>query len=87
MNKRKLLARFIANQKNINYNDFVTLLKAFGFRLDRSEGSHNIFSNDAVSERVNVQNKKGEAKPYQINQFLKLIEKYDLKLDSGEEET
>jgi predicted RNA binding protein YcfA (HicA-like mRNA interferase family) len=86
MNKRKLLARLMENQKNVKYSDFITLLKSFGFKHDRTGGSHSIFKNDAIPERVNIQNKNGEAKPYQVNQFLGLIEKYDLKLDGEEEE-
>ena len=86
MNKRKLLMRLMNNQKNVKYNDFVTMLKAFGFELDRTEGSHHLYKNTAVPERMNIQNKNGEAKPYQINQFLGLIEKYDLKLYDDEEE-
>ena len=74
------------NQKNVKYNDFVTMLKAFGFKQDRTEGSHHIYTNPAIPERMNIQNKNGEAKPYQINQFLGLIEKYDLKIFGDEEE-
>jgi hypothetical protein len=37
-----------------------------------------------VAELVNLQQVKGEAKPYQIRQFLRLVERYDLRL--GEEE-
>ena len=33
-----------------------------------------------VSELVNVQNVRGEAKPYQIRQFLRLVERYNLLL-------
>ncbi len=33
-----------------------------------------------VSEVVNLQEIGGEAKPYQIRQFLKLIERYHLRL-------
>jgi hypothetical protein len=30
---------------------------------------------------VNLQDVKGQAKPYQIRQFLKLVEKHDFKLE------
>ena len=43
MTKKKLLARLMANQKNVKYSDFVTLIEAFGFELDRTNGSHNIY--------------------------------------------
>jgi len=87
MNKKKLLTHIISNQKNIKYNDFVTLIKAFGFELDRSNGSHNIYFNSEINKQINIQNIKGEAKPYQIKQFLKLVESNNLRLNSEEEES
>jgi HicA-like toxin of HicAB toxin-antitoxin system len=56
----------------------VKLAESFGFRLSRSSGSHHIFAHPAVKELLNLQEVKGKAKPYQIGQFLKLVEKYDL---------
>jgi predicted RNA binding protein YcfA (HicA-like mRNA interferase family) len=52
-----------------------------GFTLARMNGSHHVFSRDDVPELINIQNVGGQAKPYQIRQFLRLIEKYDLKLE------
>lgn len=33
-----------------------------------------------IAELVNLQEVKGQAKPYQMRQFLKLVERYSLKL-------
>lgn len=65
----------------------VSLVEAYGFKLARINGSHHIFEHPDIPDLVNLQNKKGEAKPYQIRQFLTLIEQYDLTLDesTGEE--
>ena len=38
------------------------------------------FVHKDISELLNLQNIKGKAKPYQIKQFLNLIEKYKLKM-------
>lgn len=84
MNKRKLLRKVLADSKNIRFGDFVTLVEGFGFQLARVTGGHHIFERPEVSEVVNLQNRKGKAKPYQIKQFLKLVEQYNLEL--GEEE-
>ena len=81
MNKRKLLARLQNNCKNIRYNDFVLLAEAFGFKHRRTDGSHNIYKNAAIAEVLNIQEEKGEAKPYQVKQFLALVEKYNLKME------
>ena len=87
MNKRKLLARIRNNQKNVKYSDFVTLLNAFGFYYVRTSGSHNIYHNSNVPKNVNAQDDKGQAKPYQVRQFLFLVDKYDLRIIGEEEET
>lgn len=66
--------------KNVSFNDMVKLIEAYGFRLDRVNGSHHIFIHPEVSELVNIQNAKGKAKPYQIKQFLSIVEKYNLQM-------
>jgi len=43
-------------------------------------GSHHIFERDGVPELINLQEVRGMAKPYQIRQFLKIVERYNLKL-------
>jgi len=84
MNAKRLLQRILLGSKNIRFNDFVGLIEAFGFRLSRINGSHHIFTHPDVQELVNIQNANGQAKPYQIRQFLKLVEQYNLQLE-GEE--
>ncbi|MBD2532730.1 type II toxin-antitoxin system HicA family toxin [Nostoc flagelliforme FACHB-838] len=79
--KRKLLEKVFSNSKNIQFNELVTLVEAFGFSLSRVNGSHHIFTNPDIPELVNLQNRKGEAVPYQVRQFLILIEKYGLTLE------
>ncbi|MCL2739679.1 MAG: type II toxin-antitoxin system HicA family toxin [Oscillospiraceae bacterium] len=81
MNKDKLLQKVIANQHNVKYNDFVVLIESFGFAKKRTNGSHSIFRHSDISEIINIQNVKGEAKPYQIKQFLAIVEKYDLRME------
>ena len=80
MNKQKLLKKALAGSKNIRFGDMVTLVEAFGFHLDRISGSHHIFEHPGVPELVNLQNRKGTAKPYQVRQFLDLVEQYNLEL-------
>jgi predicted RNA binding protein YcfA (HicA-like mRNA interferase family) len=59
----------------------VGLAEAFGFHLSRVNGSHHIFVHPDIPELVNLQNVKGQAKPYQIRQFLKLVERYNLQME------
>ena len=80
MNKQKLLKKVLAGSKNISFGEVTALVEAFGFRLSRVSGSHHIFAHAAVAELVNLQEVGGMAKPYQIRQFLKLVERYNLKI-------
>jgi len=81
VNKRKLLTKILASPANTRFSDMVGLVEAFGFRLSRVNGSHHIFVHPDIPELVNIQNVKGKAKPYQIRQFLKLVERYNLQME------
>lgn len=81
MNPRKVLAKVLAGSKNIRFAEAVALAEGFGFTLLRTSGSHHIFSHPGIAELVNLQNTDGMAKPYQIKQMLRLIERYNLRLE------
>lgn len=59
----------------------VNLVEGFGFRLDRMRGSHHLFVHPDVPEVLNLQPEGRQAKAYQIRQFLRLIEEYELRLE------
>jgi len=82
MKRRKLLQKIIDGSKNIRFAEVVNLVEGFGFKLSRTDGSHHIFVRPDIPELVNIQNVKGKAKPYQIRQFLKLVEKHNVKLEN-----
>ena len=84
--KRKLLEKVLAGSKNIQFNEFVTLVEAFGFILSRITGSHHIFNHPDIPEIINIQNNKGKAVAYQVRQCLCLIEEYALTLESNPDE-
>lgn len=69
--------------KNTSFRDFTSLIEGFGFELARMNGSHHIYTYPKIDELINLQNVKGNAKPYQIKQFLKLVERYKLTLDES----
>jgi len=82
MNRRRLLRRLAQGRlRNIAFSDMVNLAQGFGFRLARVTGSHHIFAHPDIPEQINLQSVRGEAKPYQIRQFLRLVELYNLELD------
>jgi hypothetical protein len=53
------------------------------FRLSHIHGSHHIYIHANVPELLNLQNVHGQAKPYQIRQLLRLIERYNLLMENG----
>jgi len=82
VNRKRLLARLARGSlNNVAFADMVNLAKGFGFRLVRTSGSHNIFAHPGIPELINLQNAGGQAKPYQVRQFLRLVEKHNLTLE------
>lgn len=79
----KLLAKAIARNRNLRFEELTRLAEAFGFREIRISGSHHIYSHADVPGLLNLQDAHGQAKPYQVRQFLKLVEMYNFEL--GEE--
>ena len=78
MTEQKLLDKALASPANVRFREMVELVEAFGFRLSRVSGSHHIFVHPDVKELVNLQDVQGMTKPYQVRQFLKLVERYNL---------
>ena len=81
MNKRGLLRKALSGAKNIRFSSMVGLVEAFGFRLSRVSGSHHIFVHPELPELLNLQDVDGHAKPYQIRQFLRLVERYNMRME------
>jgi predicted RNA binding protein YcfA (HicA-like mRNA interferase family) len=70
LNKKKLLEKILTEPKNVQFSEMVTLVEAFGFELTRTKGSHFIFTHPEIPELINLQEKNGKAKPYQVREFL-----------------
>ncbi len=86
MHPRKLLARLSrGDDRNVAFGDFCRLLERLGFVLDRQTGSHRIWMHRDVPTFVNVQDLQGEAKPYQIRQVMRLVERYNLHLKGDDD--
>jgi predicted RNA binding protein YcfA (HicA-like mRNA interferase family) len=79
---RRLLTRVARGDvANVSFTDMRRLVEAFGFELKRTSGSHHVFVHPDVRELVSLQEVHGQAKPYQIRQFLRLVERYALSLE------
>lgn len=65
MKPKKLLSRLASGHlRNVAFRDTQSLVEAFGFHLERTEGSHHIYSHLKIVEQLNLQAVGGEAKPY-----------------------
>jgi predicted RNA binding protein YcfA (HicA-like mRNA interferase family) len=81
MNRRRLLRKLASGAlRNVAFSDFRSLVEGFGFRLDRVAGSHHIFVHPNIPELVNLQEVRGEAKPYQMASFLSWPKRHNLRL-------
>ena len=80
-----MMRRLSISQSNVRFGDLQDVVEAFGFALKRTRGSHWLYGHPGISEQLNLQEVHGEAKPYQVRQFLKLVERRNLKM-AGEDE-
>jgi predicted RNA binding protein YcfA (HicA-like mRNA interferase family) len=78
----KLYASICANPRSpVPLRDFERLLAAFGFELVRTKGSHRSYQHPLLTRPLVIQSRGGEAKPYQIEQFLDLVEALGLHIE------
>lgn len=82
MNKKQIYEEFNRNTKNVRFEVLCRAAELFGFRFKGGKGSHRVYIKEGVREMLNFQNVEGKAKPYQVKQFLKVIERY--RLSEGE---
>jgi len=82
----KLLVKILrgTSDANISFSDICQLLKRFGFD-ERIKGDHHIFTKEGIEEILNLQPKRGKAKPYQVKQVRNLILKYRLRVEENDE--
>ena len=75
----KLLDRVLSGQSDasIDFDQLCRLLGQLGF-LERTRGSHHIFTKTGMLERINLQKDGRHAKPYQVAQVRGIIVKYEL---------
>ena len=84
MKPRKTWENIAEGTRNVSFRDFERLLKAFGFEHRRTSGSHRIYRHPRVPRPLSVQPISGQAKPYQVNQFLEMVEEFGLRLEADE---
>lgn len=76
----KLLDRLKQSPTNVRFADLCRVCDHYFGQARQSGGSHRIYKTPWEGDpRVNIQNDRGKAKPYQVRQVLKAIER----LESG----
>ena len=85
MKKQQLFEELKKNPKNVRFEKLCKAAEVFGFTFRGGRGSHRIYVREGVEELLNFQNVMGKAKPYQVRQLIKIVEKYDL-LQEDEED-
>ena len=78
MDKREIYEKLKKNPANVGLEEICKIAKLFGFRFRGGKGSHRIFVRAGIREMLNFQEVKGKTKPYQVKQFIRIIEKYNL---------
>jgi hypothetical protein len=74
----KLVSQFKSQPQNVRFTDLVKVCNYY-FGEPRQQGtSHCIYKTPWQGDpRINIQDKKGKAKPYQVKQVLAAIEKLE----------
>ena len=81
----RLLERIVRGDvANIDFADAQKLLERLGFEELRVSGSHHVYGRTGISEQLNLQDRRGQAKPYQLRQLATLVRRYNLTLEANE---
>ena len=78
MDKNEIYEELKRNPKNVRFGVVCRAAELFGFMFRGGKGSHRIYVKDGVHEMLNFQSVRGKAKPYQVKQFLRVVETYGL---------
>ena len=80
MSSNKILKKIQSNPVNVDFSDLVKICTEYFGQPRQSGSSHMTFKTPWPGDpRVNIQNKTGKAKPYQVRQVLLAIQKLEEK--------
>ena len=73
-----IVAALRNNPKGVRFADLVKVCDGYFGEPRQTSGSHRVYRTPWPGDpRVNIQNDKGGAKPYQVRQVLRAIEKLE----------
>jgi predicted RNase H-like HicB family nuclease len=71
MKPSRLLVRLASGEvTNVEFSDALRLVEALGCEELRIAGSHDVFARPGIAEQLNLQDRRGQAKPYQPRQLM-----------------
>ena len=74
-----ILTQMKRNPKGIRFNNLSKVCEHFFGEPRQSGSSHKVFKTPWQGDpRVNIQNAKGKAKPYQVRQVLQAIDRLEM---------
>ena len=77
-----MLDQMKRNPKSIRFNNLCKVCDHFFGEPRQSRSSHKVYKTPWQGDpRVNIQNSKGKAKPYQVGQVLQAIERLEAQDD------
>ncbi|MBW2690794.1 MAG: toxin HicA [Deltaproteobacteria bacterium] len=78
----KVLAQMKRNPKGVRFNDLSKVCEHFFGSPRQTGSSHKVFKTPWQGDpRVNIQNSKGKAKPYQVRQVLQALDRLKVQND------
>jgi hypothetical protein len=81
-NMEDTLAQMKSNPGGVRFNDLCKVCNHFFGTPRQSGSSHRVYKTAWFGDpRVNIQNNKGKAKPYQVRQVLQAIKRLEAKDD------
>jgi hypothetical protein len=76
---KDILNQMKRSPKGIRFNDLSKVCEYFFGEPRQSESSHKVFKTSWQGDpRVNIQNSKGNAKPYKVRQVLQAIDRLEV---------
>jgi hypothetical protein len=76
---KEIIAQMRRNPKDVRFSDLCTVCDLYFGAPRRGGTSHRVYRTPWQGDpRVNIQNKKGKARAYQVRQVLKAIERLEL---------
>jgi len=74
-----ILQKMNQNPKNISFNNLCKVCDFYFGNARQSGSSHRVYKTPWQGDpRVNIQNSKGKAKPYQVRQVLQAVERLEV---------